>query len=123
MDTAKRGNKEVQERIVILQKEKDHLTLEYRDKRKMVDDIKENLQKKINEYSKMAESSKNVFCLNSTIGSYYTNNITLKYVTDLKWSATIFILVIVFKTVSSFQGNPNVVYCCYILNNYKHFTI
>ena len=57
MDTARRGNKEVQDRIVILQKEKDHLTLEYRDKRKMVDDMKDSLQKKINEYSKIAESS------------------------------------------------------------------
>ena len=58
MDTARRGNKEVQDRIVMLQKEKDHLTLEYRDKRKMVDDMKDSLQKKINEYSKLAESSK-----------------------------------------------------------------
>ena len=57
MDTAKRDNKEVQERILILQKEKDHLTLEYRNKRKMVDDMKDNLQKKIQDYSKLAESS------------------------------------------------------------------
>ena len=57
MDTAKRDNKEVQERILILQKEKDHLTLEQRNKRKMVDDMKDNLQKKIQDYSKLAESS------------------------------------------------------------------
>ena len=61
MDTAKRGNKEVQERIVMLQKEKDHLTLEYRNKRKMVDDMKANLQKNIQDYSKLAESSKFLF--------------------------------------------------------------
>ena len=61
MDTAKRDNKEVQERILILQKEKDHLTLEYRNKRKMVDDMKDNLQKKIQDYSKLAESSNIIF--------------------------------------------------------------
>jgi cell division protein FtsB len=44
------------ERIVELQREKDRLTLEYRDKRKKVDDLKDDLQKKISEYSRIAQS-------------------------------------------------------------------
>ena len=54
----KRGDKEVQERRLLLQKEKDQLTLEYKDKRVKVDQLKEELQKKIVEYSKLAESGK-----------------------------------------------------------------
>ena len=70
MDTMRRGNKEVQERILLLQKEKDQLTLEYKDKRKKVDDMKDDLQQKIAEYSKLAESglyitSKEFLILNS----------------------------------------------------------
>ena len=57
-DTMKRGDKEVQERRLLLQKEKDQLTLEYKDKRVKVDQLKEELQKKIVEYSKLAESGK-----------------------------------------------------------------
>ena len=56
METNSKGNKEIQEKIIELQKEKDHLTLEYRDKRKKVDELKEDLQRKIAEYSKLAQS-------------------------------------------------------------------
>ena len=34
------------------------LTLDYKEKRKSVDDMKEDLQKKIADYSKLAESGK-----------------------------------------------------------------
>jgi len=56
MDTMSRGNREVQEKIILLQKEKDQLTLKYKEKRKKIDDMKEDLAKKIGEYSKIAES-------------------------------------------------------------------
>lgn len=62
MDTSRRGNKEVQERLLLLQKEKDQLTLEFKDKRVKVDQMKEELQKHINDYSKMAESSMSSVC-------------------------------------------------------------
>lgn len=58
MDTAQKGNKEVQERVLLLQKEKDQLTAEYKDKRKKVDEMKEDLQKQLAEYSKLTESGK-----------------------------------------------------------------
>jgi chromosome segregation ATPase len=52
MDTLKKENKEVHERLQALGNEKDKLAAEYKVKRKEVDDIKEDLQAKINEYSK-----------------------------------------------------------------------
>jgi len=58
MDTKKKGDKEVQERMLILKKEKDQLTVEYKDLRLRVDAMKEDLQKKIAEYSKLAETGK-----------------------------------------------------------------
>ena len=58
METNRKGNKEIQEKIIELQKEKDHLTLEYRDKRKKTDELKEDLQRKISEYSKLAQSGR-----------------------------------------------------------------
>lgn len=58
LDNSKSSNKFVQERIVVLQKEKDQLTLEYRNKRQSVDNLKDSLQKQIQSYSKLAESSK-----------------------------------------------------------------
>ncbi|CAH1778263.1 unnamed protein product, partial [Owenia fusiformis] len=58
MDTMKKGNKEIQERMLLLQKEKDQLTIEYKEKRKSVDEMKDDLQKRIADYSKLAESGK-----------------------------------------------------------------
>ncbi len=69
MDTMRRGDKEVQERVLLLQKEKDQLTVEYKDKRKKVDDMKEDLQKKITDYSKLAESGQ---CFLSCISFFIT---------------------------------------------------
>ncbi|XP_032237821.2 kinesin-II 85 kDa subunit isoform X2 [Nematostella vectensis] len=58
MDTMKRDNKEVQERMLALQKDKDQLTAEFKEKRKLVDELKDDLQAKITDYSKLAESGK-----------------------------------------------------------------
>nr|XP_058950704.1 kinesin-like protein unc-104 isoform X1 [Pocillopora verrucosa] len=58
MDSTKRDNKEVQEKLMALQKEKDQLTAEFKEKRKLVDGLKDELQVKIADYSKMAESGK-----------------------------------------------------------------
>ncbi|XP_070553621.1 kinesin-like protein klp-20 [Ptychodera flava] len=57
-DSARKGNKEMQEKFLLMQKEKDQLLAEYKDKRKLVDDMKENLQARIADYSKLAESGK-----------------------------------------------------------------
>ncbi|XP_065827439.1 kinesin-2b-like [Oscarella lobularis] len=56
MDTLKKENKEVHEKLQKLAKEKDQLGTEYKEKRKFVDDIKDDLQNKINEYSKFDKS-------------------------------------------------------------------
>ncbi|XP_013378821.1 kinesin-like protein KIN-4A [Lingula anatina] len=58
MDSMRKGDKEMQEKLLLLQKEKDQLMLQYKEKRKAVDGMKEDLQKKIAEYSKMADSGK-----------------------------------------------------------------
>ncbi|XP_022800927.1 kinesin-like protein KIN-4A [Stylophora pistillata] len=58
MDSTKRDNKEVQEKLMALQKEKDQLTAEFKEKRKLVDELKDELQAKIVDYSKMAETGK-----------------------------------------------------------------
>lgn len=58
MDSMKKGNKELQERILLLQKEKDQLTFQYKEKRKNVDSLNDDLQKRIAEYSKWTESGK-----------------------------------------------------------------
>ncbi|XP_064636448.1 kinesin-II 95 kDa subunit-like [Lineus longissimus] len=58
MDTMKKGNKELQERLLLLQKEKDQLTLTYKDKRRVLDDLKDELQKRISDYSELASSGK-----------------------------------------------------------------
>lgn len=77
MDTLMRGHEEMHQRLVGLQNEKDkvslcvychallsshlsssflcQLTSEYREKKKKVDKLKEELQVKINEYTKFAE--------------------------------------------------------------------
>ncbi|ELT92202.1 hypothetical protein CAPTEDRAFT_221227 [Capitella teleta] len=58
MDTVQKGNKELQERILLLQKEKDQLMVDYKERRRKVDEMKEDLQKRISEYSKLADSGK-----------------------------------------------------------------
>ncbi|XP_069129785.1 chromosome-associated kinesin KIF4B-like isoform X2 [Argopecten irradians] len=57
-DNVRKGNKELQEKMILLQKEKDQLTLQYKEKRKGVDVMNEDLQKRIAEYSKWTESGK-----------------------------------------------------------------
>ncbi|ESO85910.1 hypothetical protein LOTGIDRAFT_235687 [Lottia gigantea] len=56
MGSDKQGSVEVQEKLLLLQKEKDQLTIQYKDKRKIIGDLKEELQNKITEYSKFTES-------------------------------------------------------------------
>ncbi|XP_015758048.1 PREDICTED: kinesin-II 85 kDa subunit-like isoform X1 [Acropora digitifera] len=58
MDSTKRDNKEVQEKLMALQKEKDQLTAEFKEKRRLVDELKDDLQSKIADYSQMAESGR-----------------------------------------------------------------
>ncbi|XP_033124252.1 kinesin-like protein KIF3B [Anneissia japonica] len=57
-DSMRKGNKEVQEKLLLMQKERDQLQEEYKEKRRMVDTMKENLQIKIVDYTKMAEKDK-----------------------------------------------------------------
>jgi len=58
MDSMKKGNREVQDQLLLLQKEKDQLANKYKEKRKVVELIKEDLQKKISDYAKFTESGK-----------------------------------------------------------------
>ncbi|XP_062568662.1 chromosome-associated kinesin KIF4A-like [Saccostrea cucullata] len=58
MDNMKKGNKEIQEKMLLLQKEKDQVTSQYTEKRRVVDGLNEELQKKIAEYSKYQDSGK-----------------------------------------------------------------
>ncbi|KAK7485572.1 hypothetical protein BaRGS_00023147, partial [Batillaria attramentaria] len=58
MDSMKKGNRELQEKILLLQKERDQLSLQYKEKRQVVDALKEELQHKINDYTKFTESGK-----------------------------------------------------------------
>ena len=55
MDTLKKEQAEAQERLKVLYEERDRLTTSYKDKKKQVDELKEQLQKKINDYSKLSE--------------------------------------------------------------------
>ncbi|XP_060080891.1 chromosome-associated kinesin KIF4B-like [Ylistrum balloti] len=55
-DNVRKGNKELQEKMAHLQKEKDQFTLQYKEKRKGVDVMNEELQRKIAEYSKWTET-------------------------------------------------------------------
>ncbi|XP_052792846.1 chromosome-associated kinesin KIF4-like [Mya arenaria] len=58
MDSGKKGNKEVQDKIQALQREKDQANAAYKDRRATVDRLKAELQQKIAQYSKMAEKGK-----------------------------------------------------------------
>ena len=59
MDTLKKEQHEAYERLKVLHKEKDQLAASYKEKKKRVDDLKEQLQTKIGEYSKLSESGRN----------------------------------------------------------------
>ncbi|XP_028405762.1 kinesin-II 85 kDa subunit-like [Dendronephthya gigantea] len=58
-DSIKKENKEIQEKLALLRKEKDQLMIEYKERRRIVDEMKDELQIKITEYSKLVESGKN----------------------------------------------------------------
>ncbi|CAB3983888.1 kinesin KIN-4A [Paramuricea clavata] len=58
-DSIKKENKEIQEKLALLRKEKDQLMIEYKERRRIVDEMKDELQNKITEYSKLVESGKN----------------------------------------------------------------
>ncbi|XP_060576817.1 chromosome-associated kinesin KIF4A-like, partial [Ruditapes philippinarum] len=54
-DNMKKGSKELQEKVQMLQKEKDQIMAAYKEKRAIVDELKAELQNKIAQYSKFAE--------------------------------------------------------------------
>ncbi len=56
MDTLKKEQQEAQDRLRVLYEERDGLTASYKDKKKHVDELKDQLQQKINDYSKLSES-------------------------------------------------------------------
>ncbi|XP_076468028.1 kinesin-like protein KIF3A isoform X2 [Babylonia areolata] len=58
MDSMKKGNREMQEKILLLQKERDQLSLQYKEKRQAVDALKDELQQRIKAYTKYTESGK-----------------------------------------------------------------
>ena len=72
MDTLKKEQHEAHERLKVLYKEKDHLAVSYKEKKKKVDDLKEQLQTKIGEYSKLSESGTNALILTENFGGCKT---------------------------------------------------
>ncbi|KAL8593853.1 hypothetical protein ACOMHN_018065 [Nucella lapillus] len=58
MDSMKKGNREMQENILLLQKERDQLSMQYKEKRRGVDALKDELQQKIKNYTKYTETGK-----------------------------------------------------------------
>ena len=58
MDPRKKETREIQEKLTNLQKEKEQLMIEYKEKRKIVDDLKESLQAMITDFSKLTEQGK-----------------------------------------------------------------
>jgi len=56
MDKKQQGNQQTQEKIMMLMKEKEQLTSSYKIKKEEVNDLKEQLQKHIADYSKISES-------------------------------------------------------------------
>ncbi|KAL3879007.1 hypothetical protein ACJMK2_031328 [Sinanodonta woodiana] len=58
MDSTKKGNKEMQEKIQQLQAERDQLSAKYNGKRKEVDALREQLTKKLAEHAKYTASGK-----------------------------------------------------------------
>ena len=70
MDTLKKEQQEAQERLRVLYEERDGLTASYKDKKKHVDELKEQLQQKINDYSKLSESGMFNYVLYTCICMY-----------------------------------------------------
>ncbi|KAK3099844.1 hypothetical protein FSP39_010656 [Pinctada imbricata] len=58
MDSMRKGNVELQEKMILLQKEKDQVTMQYKERRRVVDELNTELQRKIAEYSKYTEAGK-----------------------------------------------------------------
>jgi len=58
LDSMKKGSHEIQSKLTNLQKDKERMMMEYKDKRKVVDDLKDSLQKMITEYSMITEQGK-----------------------------------------------------------------
>ena len=58
LDSMKKESKEIQQKLAVLQKEKDKLMIDYKEKRKVVDDLKDTLQTMIADYSKLTEMGK-----------------------------------------------------------------
>ena len=56
MDTLKKEQHEANERLKVLYREKDQLAAGYKERKKTVDGLKEQLQAKIGEYSKLSEN-------------------------------------------------------------------
>lgn len=56
MDTLRKEQHEAHERLKALYEEKDRLTMSYKERKKAVDGLKEQLQLKIGEYSKLSEN-------------------------------------------------------------------
>lgn len=61
MDTLKKEQHEAYERLKELHNKRDLLATRYKEKRKKVDDLKEQLQIKIGEYSKLSENGNFLF--------------------------------------------------------------
>lgn len=58
LDSMKKDSKEIQQKLASLQKDKDKLMIDYKEKRRVVDELKDVLQNMITEYSKLTESGK-----------------------------------------------------------------
>ena len=63
----KKSTKGFNERLVLIDKEKGQVSLEYQEKRESIDKLKEDLRKKITEYTKQAETGKPVVLVESLI--------------------------------------------------------
>lgn len=58
LDSMKHGRKDIQAKLSSLQKDKERLMIDYKEKRKTVDDLKDMLQGMITEYTKLTEAGK-----------------------------------------------------------------
>ncbi len=71
MDTLKKEQQEAQERLRLLYDERDTLATQYKSTKKHLDQLKEVLQQKINDYSKLSKSGmiirEIVYCFLNTL--------------------------------------------------------
>lgn len=58
MDTLKKEQQEAQERLKVMYEERDSLTADYKDRKRQVDELKEQLQHKISDYSNLSEKGR-----------------------------------------------------------------